>query len=57
MDTLQERYEGERRPKDKVTLWNLSIYTYMSQNNYTRSCKCKNKYIHINNVSVKSLDM
>ncbi len=22
----------------------------MSQNNYTRSCNCKNKYIHINNV-------
>jgi hypothetical protein len=20
---------------------NLSIYTYMSQNNYTNSCKCK----------------
>jgi hypothetical protein len=54
MDTPEGRVWGERRPKDRVTLQIISVFTLAL-------CECKkiNIYIHCNriSVSVKNLDV
>jgi len=46
MDTLERRVSGERRPKDRVTLQIVLVFTLTCPKTFTRGC-----------VSVKNLDM
>jgi hypothetical protein len=63
MDRLNERFDGEKRPKDKVTLWVTLVYTltFTCPKTFTLGHVnvSKKNYIHANNVSVnvKSLDV
>jgi hypothetical protein len=58
MDTLKPGFEGERRPKNKMTLLIALIYALTCpQNIFTQGrVNVFDKYLHWPRVSVKSLD-
>jgi len=59
MDTPERRVWGARRPKYRVTLQIILVFTFTRPKHLHGPCKCKKSYIHCKRISVcvKNLDM